>query len=302
MLHQYDVSPFSEKVRVCLGIKGLAWQSVDQPVIMPKPDLVALTGGYRRIPVMQIGADIYCDSALIARELERRYPSPSLFPTCNSGTDQAAALWTDRSLFQAAMTIAFAALGPSLSEELIRDREAMSGHSFDRDALKAAAPHMAGQLRAHAALLEEQLADGRPFLLGDRAGFVDACAFYSFWFVETLAPSAAVAFSGFTHLRGWIERIRAVGHGSRSVASRDDAIAAARSSQPEPCCLDDGDKEFAEREVAVMAMDTGRDPAIGILVGSSQHHVSLRREDERAGTVVVHLPRIGYALRPASPS
>ena len=85
ILHLYDSSPFTEKVRICLGIKGLAWQAVDQPVIIPKPDLTPLTGGYRRIPVMQIGADVYCDSALIVRELDRRYPTPSLFPAGNKG-------------------------------------------------------------------------------------------------------------------------------------------------------------------------------------------------------------------------
>lgn len=50
LLHQYDVSPFSEKVRVALGIKGLTWHAVEQPVIMPKPELTALTGGYRKFP------------------------------------------------------------------------------------------------------------------------------------------------------------------------------------------------------------------------------------------------------------
>jgi hypothetical protein len=45
LLHQHDSSQFSEKVRVCVGIKGLAWGAVDQPVIMPKPDLIPLTGG-----------------------------------------------------------------------------------------------------------------------------------------------------------------------------------------------------------------------------------------------------------------
>jgi glutathione S-transferase len=76
ILHQYWQSPFTEKVRVVLGMKGLAWRSVEQPSIMPKPELTPLTGGYRRIPVMQIGADIYCDSQVILRELERRYPGP----------------------------------------------------------------------------------------------------------------------------------------------------------------------------------------------------------------------------------
>src|SRR5215470_10128128 len=80
ILHHYDISPYSEKVRTGLGLKGLAWASVELPVIMPKPNLTALTGGYRKTPVLQIGADIYCDSQLIMRELERRYPTPSFYP------------------------------------------------------------------------------------------------------------------------------------------------------------------------------------------------------------------------------
>ena len=80
ILHHYDGSPFAEKVRLMLGYKGLAWRSVQIPVIMPKPDLVALTGGYRKTPVLQVGADVYCDTACIARLLERHQPAPALFP------------------------------------------------------------------------------------------------------------------------------------------------------------------------------------------------------------------------------
>jgi len=46
ILHHYDTSPYSEKVRLGLGLKGLAWASVEIPVIMPKPDLTALTVFY----------------------------------------------------------------------------------------------------------------------------------------------------------------------------------------------------------------------------------------------------------------
>src|SRR5258708_30883688 len=80
ILHHYEISPYSEKVRLGLGLKGLAWGSVEIPVVMPKPDLTALTGGYRKTPVLQIGADIYCDSQFILRELERRHPTPSFYP------------------------------------------------------------------------------------------------------------------------------------------------------------------------------------------------------------------------------
>ena len=58
ILHHYAISPFSEKARLVLGFKGLAWRSVNIPSVLPKLDVVALTGGYRRTPFMQIGADI----------------------------------------------------------------------------------------------------------------------------------------------------------------------------------------------------------------------------------------------------
>ena len=50
VLHHYPISPFAEKVRAMLGFKGLAWKSVQIPLFMPKPDVVALTGGYRKTP------------------------------------------------------------------------------------------------------------------------------------------------------------------------------------------------------------------------------------------------------------
>ncbi|MDP3324434.1 MAG: glutathione S-transferase N-terminal domain-containing protein, partial [Hydrogenophaga sp.] len=85
ILHHYPMSPFSEKVRLILGHKQLAWQSVLIPSVMPKPDVVALTGGYRRTPFLQIGADIYCDTALICDVLEHRQPAPTLYPEHNKG-------------------------------------------------------------------------------------------------------------------------------------------------------------------------------------------------------------------------
>src|SRR5471030_2599478 len=90
IFHHYDTSPFSEKVRLMFGAKGLAWRSAIQPTIMPKPDLVPLTGGYRRIPVLQIGADVYCDTQVILAEIERRHPSFA------GGLEWAVNLWADR--------------------------------------------------------------------------------------------------------------------------------------------------------------------------------------------------------------
>lgn len=299
LLHQYDSSPFSEKVRICLGIKGLSWAAVDQPVIMPKPDLLALTGAYRRIPVMQIGADIYCDSVLIVRELERRFPEPTLFPAGDPGIVQATAQWTDRAFFQAAVGVIFGGLGDAVDPAFRADREQLSGQPFNPAAMKAAVPYMAAQLRAHAALISEQLADGRAFLSGDRPGLVDANAYYNLWFVRSFHAPAVSAFEDLPGLTAWYDRVRAIGHGERRAASREEAIAAARDASPEEATIAEADAALTNREVMVAATDYGRDPLRGRLVGSSLHHWSIARDDPRAGRVTVHVPRLGFALAPA---
>ncbi|OWK31109.1 glutathione S-transferase family protein [Sphingomonas dokdonensis] len=300
LLHQYDSSPFSEKVRICLGIKQLSWAAVDQPVIMPKPDLLALTGAYRRIPVMQIGADIYCDSVLIVRELERRFPERTLFPSGTAGIDHALAQWTDRSFFQAAVAVIFGGLGDAVDPAFKKDREQLSGQPFDPAAMRAAVPHMAGQLRAHAALISEQLADGRAFLSGDQPGLIDATCYYNLWFVRSFHAPGAAAFEDLPGLGAWYDRVRAIGHGTRSAATREEAIAAAHDASPDEATVLPEDAALAGAPVSVSATDYGRDPIRGTLVGSTLHQWSIAREDSRAGAVVVHVPRLTFALAPAT--
>eukprot|EP01031_Cornospumella_fuschlensis_P007787 gene7787-9630_t len=107
ILHHYPTSPFSEKVRLILGHKKLSWQSVNIPRIMPKPDVIALTGGYRRTPVLQIGADIYCDTALIARRLEAEKAVPALIPAGQEFNVASFCHWVDSVIFQHAVSLVF---------------------------------------------------------------------------------------------------------------------------------------------------------------------------------------------------
>src|ERR1700685_3099727 len=107
ILHHFDESPFSEKVRLVFGLKNLAWSSVRISRIMPRPDLMPLTGGHPRTPVMQIGAAISCGSQCSIRELERRFPEPTLFPNGYQGIAWGSAMWTDRSFFQNTVNLVF---------------------------------------------------------------------------------------------------------------------------------------------------------------------------------------------------
>ncbi|MBX3491764.1 MAG: glutathione S-transferase family protein [Parvibaculum sp.] len=299
ILHQYDISPFSEKVRVVLGIKGLDWFACDEPVIMPKPELVALTGGYRKIPVMQIGADIYCDTQIIIRELERRFPEPSIFTGGDKGLGWGMGLWTDRSFFMAAVAVIFGNAPDAMGEDFKADRTKLMGRPFDTEAMKAGAPLMAEQLRANFGWLEEQLADGRKFLMGEAPGIADANAYYNLAFIRWIVPAAMKSAEAMPHLATWEKRVTAIGHGNRQEISRDAALdiakaatsgEAAKADPGEPNGLKPGDK------VTVMADDYGRDPIAGELVSSSAQHIALKRSDPRVGDVVVHFPRAGFLV------
>jgi glutathione S-transferase len=301
ILHQYDVSPFSEKVRVVLGIKGLEWYACDEPVIMPKPELVALTGGYRKIPVMQIGADIYCDTQIIIRELERRFPSPSVFVGGDKGLGWGVGIWTDRSIFMNTVTVVFGGMADGANElanEAFRkDREALTGRPFDANAMKMGAPMMAEQLRAQLDWVESQLADGRPFIMGERPGIADASVYYNLAFIRWVYSAGLKVLDGLSRVEAWEKRVKAIGHGTRHEMSRNEALdIALHAVSPElthrdphePNGIQPGDK------VTVMADDYGRDPIQGELVSSSAQHVAIRRSDPRVGDVVVHFPRTGF--------
>ena len=72
ILYHYPASPYAEKVRLLAGYLGVSWQSVEVPIQPPRDQLAILAGGYRRIPVMQCGADIFCDTAVICDEVISR--------------------------------------------------------------------------------------------------------------------------------------------------------------------------------------------------------------------------------------
>src|SRR5215469_7355620 len=267
ILHHYETSPYSEKVRLGLGLKGLAWGSVEIPVIMPKPHLTALTGGYRKTPVLQIGADIYCDSQLIMRELERLHPSPSFYPAGHGAAD-ALAWWAEKTTFSPAVSIAFAKRPDALPEGFLEDRAKFSGRNIDPIAMMAALPNLLDQLRAHFDWLDQTLADGRSFLQGPAAGLADLAAYHPVWFLRQNFGSEAAPLDGFPRLLTWAERIAAIGHGRRSQMNAQLALAAARDATSIARATVDPQDPIGRKPgqtVTVTPDDTGRDPVVGEL-------------------------------------
>jgi glutathione S-transferase len=302
ILHHYPASPFAEKVRVALGIKGLSWRSVKIPMVMPKPDLMPLTGGYRKTPVMQIGADIYCDTQCILRELERRCPAPGLYIGTSEGVAWGLAQWTDKALFNTVVALIFGATGEQLPDEFIRDRGEMSGRPFDVARMKAAAPLLLDQMRAGLDWLETMVPEARPFMKGDTAGLVDLNAYFNVWFLRKQYPEADALLGAYPELCGWEARMAKIGHGTMSKLEASEALDIARDATPATESIEDpGDPSGRKPgdRLSVVPDDSGKVPVTGELVSSGPHHIALRRHDDRVGEVVVHFPRTGYRVMPA---
>lgn len=300
ILHHFDSSPFSEKVRLMFGLKGLAWKSVTIPNMMPKPDYTPLTGGYRRTPSLQIGADVYCDTQIILAEIERRWPEPR---AVRGGLDWAINLWADRPFFQATVPIIFGALGERTPEAFLKDREQLSGRPFDVKAMKAAIGPMSQQWRGQAAWIEDQLAQSASgWLAGDGPGLADIAAWMNVWFLGGALPDTLKALTaGMPLLADWSGRVAALGHGRPEPMTGAEALAVARAASPAPAPTHDAADPLGlapGAAVVVMADDYGRDPVRGTLVAATPRSLTLAREDPAVGTVHVHFPRAGYIVAP----
>jgi glutathione S-transferase len=302
ILHHYPQSPVSEKVRIALGIKGLDWRSVTIPRLPPKPDLMPLTGGYRLTPVLQAGADIYCDSICIIRELERRFPEPSLFPGGAAGMIWGVSRWTDGALFRNVIALVFVDAGESMPAEFWADRGTLYfGAGFDQDAIRAQLPELLASIRAQLGWMEARAATGRIFMLGDRPGLPDALCYYLLWFIRGRYSKGPEFLSQFPNLCAWEQRVAALGHGNPSELSAIEALEIAQGAEPaapekvdpdDPLGLQLGDTV----QVLPEAMD-GVTAVAGRLRFLDAQTVTLDRDDERVGRVAVHFPRIGYRIQ-----
>jgi len=303
ILHHFDESPFSEKVRLVFGLKNIAWASVRISRIMPRPDLMPMTGGYRRTPVLQIGADIYCDTQVILRELERRFPEPTLFPAGYEGVASATAMWTDRAFFQSTVNLVFGSLADKVPPDFIADREKLRGAKFDVAAMASAIPQMRDQFRAHVQWIEAQLGDGRNWMCGDSPGLCDINAYMNVWYLRANLPGEADRLlAEFARTRAWETRMRAVGHGPRSEMSTAAALDIAAGATPQTAVLPDPNDPNGRKpgdRVEVMPDDYGKIKVSGEIVALSSDHIAIRRRDPRAGEVVVHFPRAGFLVLPA---
>jgi glutathione S-transferase len=311
ILHHYPTSPFSEKVRLILGFKKLAWKSVIVPRVMPKPDVVALTGGYRKTPFLQIGSHIYCDTALICDVLEHLQPTPTLYPSGHKGLARVLAQWADDKLFWAAMAWNFSPKGAAqMFGGGAPEQWGPVAKAFgeDRAKMRVAVPRMppadaAAAYKSYLRRLADML-DGQPYLLGNAPCIADFAAYHPLWFTRTQTSVMADILNATPAVLAWMDRMAAIGHGTLEYLTAIDSIAICAGSAGGGAVL--SNEPFQDEHgialgsrVTVASDSFGPEPTEGELVAATRMHYTLRRVDERAGIVHVHFPRIGYLLRKA---
>ncbi len=310
ILHHYPSSPFSEKIRLALGYKKLAWKSVIIPAIMPKPDVIALTGGYRKTPIMQVGADVYCDTALICDVLEHVEPEPTLYPPHLKGVSRVFAQWADGTLFWAAMAYnlqprgaaqVFSKAPPEAAKAFSEDRKAMSGAMIRLRPADATCAYRS-YLRRIAHMVEEH-----DFLFGTDPCVADFATYHPLWYTRVQVPLLADILNATPAVAEWMDRMAAIGHGGMSPFTAADAITVAHGAEPMPpgqnllidSAFQDDHGIALGTPVTVTAESFGPEPTAGVLVAATRTHYTLLREGPRTGAVHVHFPRIGYVLRKA---
>jgi glutathione S-transferase len=297
------MSPFAEKIRLILGFKSLHWSSVHIPNIMPKPDLTALTGGYRKTPVMQIGADIYCDTALIADVIEALSPQPTLYPNGIAGASRILAQWADSILFWTTIPFTMQPAGLAHMFEGVPP-ETVKAFGDDRNVFRANLPRTrsADATAAFVLYLErlDETLGKQKFFFGSAPSIADFSIYHNLWFLERGGPVAKILQS-YPALQAWRASMSAFGHGTHEKLDSGAAIAIARGAAAEASAGNNAESHGISvgEKVVVAATDTGTDPIEGALYGATKDRISIAREDPRAGSVVVHFPRLGFEMRRA---
>ena len=299
ILYHYPLSPFSEKIRTMLGYTGMSWESAIVREMPPRPQLNRLAGGYRRVPVAQIGADIFCDSRTIAAEIGRMSGKANLaLENCDYEVQE----FSDRLDCEFFLACFGAALGKNIIRKLLKTLSLLDFGRFMWDRINMGRKSSLQQMsrkqanavaREHLERMEKMLEGG--FLFGDQPNIADFSAYHGLWFIQDVAGVSYI--DNYPSVIAWMERIKAFGHGMRTEISAERAIEIATGQEARPLPTDNQDEKLIGQLVSISPSDYGKDPVKGVLVANLAYSWILQRRVNKSSTSVhVHFPKQGFSL------
>lgn len=307
ILHHYRISPFSAKARAALGYLELPWRSVIVAETPPRKPIAPLVGNYQRIPVAQVGADIFCDTKTIFTYLAEHANKPELDP--NNSTEEQADFnqHIERDFCFASVT---RAVGWPLIKKSMRHMDFQSKFTimFDRmkmgrDAnIKMPTPKEAEPiLAATLPQLEQELsgadrdASQQPFFGGALPAYRDFCVYHSLWMLETVGEKNRLE-NHFSHLKTWYDAMLSFGEGTPSEFNSRDALDCARQNDPAPIAPQLTDHPLIGHVVSITPNDYRIHSTRGVLRGASDNTYILERETPETGIIHQHFPTQGFTL------
>ncbi|KAK2464914.1 hypothetical protein APHAL10511_002990 [Amanita phalloides] len=323
ILYGYAPSPFTSKIENTLLLKGISYYKVKVPPVLPRTaisDLLGIT--YRRLPILAIGRDVYCDSSLITVALERQFPPSKRYGTIfpkpkHGGHTQTGLVKTLTQQVENTIIPLTVSLLPwdEFSESFIQDRASYYGSPVDTKSIIASRQEDLNTISSYLHLIEEQLADGREWLYyTEQAGLADISFSSIFSWAEGLAAfGGLITAQRFPNVTAWLKRFRAlVDHIShRQVAPGEltgyQAAVMITTSSYQPLDTIGFDSNDASRIsvkrddiVSIVPTDTGGlHPTTGKLVALSKTE-SVIEVTGYKGVLRCHFPRLNFSLSSAS--
>lgn len=304
IVFHYPMSPFSQKVRAMLGYAQIPWASVTVREMPPRPLLETLAGGYRKIPVAQIGADVFCDTRTIATEIARLSGRTQLALERCSKAAQHQAREADLELLLACLVCANTL---SMGRKLLKSMALLDIPRFlwDRVNIGRKASLNAGLLRnpkrvvlEHLQRLEAQLQDS-DFLFGAEPNHADFATLHGLWFMRDLGESSITA--DFSQVNAWMDRLLAFGDGQRSELAGEAALLIASQATSRKIPARHRTDPLIGHRVGIRPADYAQDRSEGHLAGATPTQWILARETPSLGLVHVHFPKAGFELEALEP-
>jgi glutathione S-transferase len=135
--------------------------------MMPRPDIALLNVHYRRIPVMAIGRDVYCDTRIQLRKLEQLFPGSALSPTSPEAAtlQKLFEIWAiEGGLFARASQLIPSEMPLLKDPKFQKDREDFSGRPWTKENIDKNRPEALVMARKGFVLLEGLMKDGRDWV------------------------------------------------------------------------------------------------------------------------------------------
>ena len=294
ILYHYAMSPFSEKLRLALGAITQEWGSVVVPARPPRRALDAFLGGYRRIPVLQMGAHFYCDSRLAfdalhdARVLAgslnaedetlRQMAEHDIFFSVIAGAPQFKAFKYLRGQLGLAGTIGF-----------VRDRvQMMRGATVMAPKRRLASEKIAQYLLHLGRRLGKE-----PYLSGDALGYLDLCCYHPLWMAAKIDHTLMLRWP--KEVREWMLRLDQMPRGVSRSYSLEAVMEAVENDQAEVAGEVSSLYRYGD-SVALSPIDYARDKTEGALITLDTERVVIRRQISSSIRVYLHFPVRGFDL------